>query len=283
MCGEWLTNPPSFLVCGWKATCRFHTHQVRIVSNSYQRSLQSVLGIHNETMNIHSHLIGSILFLVLPIPTYRYLRPRYDTASTADIIVFSTFFFGVAICFALSATFHIFNNHSETVHRLGNQLDYLGIVTLMWGSTIPCVYYGFYCTPSLRKTYYTLVTTLATLCIYATFHPSFRRPKYRPYRTMMYGGLGLSFIVPIIHGIVRFGCETQLWRMSLDWMALMATLNLTGGALYGMRRWWPYRCDIWGASHQIMHCLVVCAGISHLFGLLRAFDYAHGAGHRCEI
>jgi hypothetical protein len=52
---------------------------------------------------------------------------------------------------------------------------------------------------------------------------------------MMYSGLGLSFIIPILHGILLFGYETQLWRMSLDWMALMATLNLTGGALYAMR------------------------------------------------
>ena len=26
-----------------------------------------------------------------------------------------------------------------------------------------------------------------------------------------------------------------MWRMSLDWMALMTTFNLTGGALYAMR------------------------------------------------
>lgn len=172
----------------------------------------------------------------------------------------------------------------------------------MWGSTIPCVYYGFYCTPSLQTTYYTLVSVLAAGCVYATLHPTFRRPKYRPYRAVMYAGLGLSFIIPIIHGIVKFGWETQLWRMSLDWMAAMTTLNLTGGALYAMRvrginelrtclkadhsqipeKWYPYRHDVWGASHQIMHCLVVCAGIAHLFGLLRAFDHVHGHGDICR-
>ena len=148
-------------------------------------------------------------------------------------------------------SFHIFNNHSQNVHTFGNQLDYvrtpdlssatdslfeqLGIVILMWGSTIPCVYYGFYCTPHLQKTYYTLVSVLAAGCVYATLHPAFRRPKYRPYRAAMYAGLGLSFIIPIVHGITIFGWETQMWRMSLDWMALMTAFNLTGGALYAMR------------------------------------------------
>ena len=36
----------------------------------------------------------------------------------------------------------------------GNQLDYLGIVILMWGSTIPSIYYGFYCDPTLQKAYW---------------------------------------------------------------------------------------------------------------------------------
>lgn len=111
----------------------------------------------------------------------------------------------------------------------------LGIVVLMWGSTIPCVYYGFYCAPDLQRLYYTLVSVLAACCVYATLHPAFRRPRYRPYRAAMYAGLGLSFIIPIIHGLSKFGWETQVWRMSLDWMALMTAFNLTGGALYALR------------------------------------------------
>ncbi|KAI4634282.1 uncharacterized protein J4E87_001454 [Alternaria ethzedia] len=53
------------------------------------------------------------------------MSPKYATATTSDMIVFSTFFLGVGICFALSATFHIIANHSETVHVFGNQLDYV--------------------------------------------------------------------------------------------------------------------------------------------------------------
>ncbi|ORY15640.1 hemolysin-III related-domain-containing protein, partial [Clohesyomyces aquaticus] len=235
-------------------------------------------------VNIHSHLVGSLLFSTLPFIVYGKLRPRYSSASTADIAVFSTFFFGVATYFLLSATFHIFNNHSPRTHTLGNQLDYLGIVILMWGSTIPCIYYGFYGTPALQKAYYMLVSVLALFCFYATLHPSFRRPKYRPHRTLMYSSLRLSFIVPIAHGVILFGWEVQLLRMSLDWIGVMTTCNLTGAVLYAARipeKWYPRRFDIWGSSHQIMHCLVVGAGIAHLFGLLRSFDYVHGRENIC--
>ena len=41
------------------------------------------------------------------------------------------------------------SSHSQRVAAFGNQLDYLGIVILMWGFTIPTVYYGFFCDQGL--------------------------------------------------------------------------------------------------------------------------------------
>lgn len=55
-------------------------------------------------VNIYSHLLGSTLFAYLPLYTYTQLYPRYSSANLADVLVFSAFFFGVAICFLLSAT-----------------------------------------------------------------------------------------------------------------------------------------------------------------------------------
>ena len=54
----------------------------------------------------------------------------------------------------VSFRYHIIGNHSPNVQKFGNQLDYLGIVILMWGSTIPSIYYGFYCDPGLQKAYW---------------------------------------------------------------------------------------------------------------------------------
>ena len=58
---------------------------------------------------------------------------------------------------AESYRFHIISNHSADLAAFGNQLDYLGIVVLMWGSTIPTVYYGFYCNQPLQVLYCTMV------------------------------------------------------------------------------------------------------------------------------
>ena len=81
----------------------------------------------------------------------------------------------------------------------------------------------------------TQVSILAVICAVTTLHPSFRYPKFRPYRAAMYACLGLSAVVFIIHGLSLYGWDVQNQRMGLDWMLLMACLNLTGGAIYAAR------------------------------------------------
>ena len=79
------------------------------------------------------------------------------------------------------------------------------------------------------------VSGLALSCAVATMHPRFRRPSFRPYRALVYASLGLSAIVFVLHGIVLYGWSVQNQRMSLDWMILMACLNLGGGGIYAAR------------------------------------------------
>ena len=51
----------------------------------------------------------------------------------------------------------------------------------------------------------------------------------------MYAGLGLSAIVFVVHGVVKYGWKIQNRRMSLDWMIVMASLNLIGAFAYAAR------------------------------------------------
>jgi adiponectin receptor len=54
--------------------------------------------------------------------------------------------------------FHIISNHSPRVAALGNQLDYLGVLALMWGATVSTVYYGFCDDPMLQDLHWTVVS-----------------------------------------------------------------------------------------------------------------------------
>jgi len=55
----------------------------------------------------------------------------------------------LSIAYYQTSRFHNISNHSPKVQTFGIQLDYLGILVLMWGSTIPSIYYGFYCDPGI--------------------------------------------------------------------------------------------------------------------------------------
>ncbi len=46
-------------------------------------------------------------------------------------------------------------------------------------------------------------------------------------------------------------------------------------------RWYPGRFDLVGASHQIMHVMVVAAALTYTVAVLRAFDFRHEHGSVC--
>ena len=134
----------------------------RPASFSYFRSFQSLFYMHNESVNIHTHLLGSFLFFFTSCTVYAFEAP---SVSAADIYVFGCFFLGAVVCLAMSAIFHTILNHSPRVAQVGNQLDYIGIVFLITGSFIPSVYYGFYCEPGLQQLYWGMVSRQVLLLL----------------------------------------------------------------------------------------------------------------------
>lgn len=147
----------------WQRDNHYITSGYRPATNSYPKSFQSITYLHNETVNIWSHLIGALLALFGSFIIYSILSPRYSSATQEDVVVFSCFFLGAVGCLGMSATYHTISNHSHEVAVWGNKLDYLGIVFLIWGSFIPVLYYGFQSEPQLMKTYAAMVRT--PLCL----------------------------------------------------------------------------------------------------------------------
>jgi adiponectin receptor len=255
-------------------------------SNSVPKSARGIWAVHNETINIWSHIIGCVMFLAIPIYVFTTeIPPRYQVATAEDIAVCTAYFVGVAICFFLSATYHTLSNHSLRYHSFTVQLDYLGILILMYTAMIPLIYYGFVCDHRLRNIYWALVSVLAGLCALSTMHPRFHTPKAKQLRGAFYSAFGASSFAPIIHAVAIYGWEVQKDRMGLIWWALVAVFNLIGVFAYGLKvpeRLFPGRFDIVGQSHQILHVSVIIAGMMHVMGCLGDFDYLHEHGAQCH-
>ncbi|KAK9776919.1 hypothetical protein SCAR479_06320 [Seiridium cardinale] len=221
----------------------------RSVSNSYLGSIKSLFWLHNESVNIWTHLLGSLVFPLVGLFLYHIIAPRYPTASTSDVLVFSCFFGGAAACLGMSATFHMLCNHSPGVAKWGNKLDYSGIVALIVGSYVPALYYGLFCEPRLMVFYLYGICLLGVGCGIVSWVERFRTPKWRPYRAMMFVGLGVSGVLPVCQGIAIYGYHDLEKRMGLNWVIFQGFLYIFGAFLYAVR--WPERSapgtfDIWG-------------------------------------
>ncbi|EXJ91690.1 hypothetical protein A1O3_00240 [Capronia epimyces CBS 606.96] len=257
-----------------------HIHgSYRQASYSYARSLQSIFHWHNQSINIWTHLVPATLSLPLAAFLYKILKPRYERASAADVIAMSCFFLGATSCLSLSAAFHALSNHSPQVAKFWNQLDYAGISLLITGSFIPSVYYGFWCHPGKQWTYWLMISTLGIACTAASVLPRFRSSAWRPYRALMFVGMGISAVFPVLDGLKTMGLDAMENQMGLSWVVLQGILYIVGAGFYAARIpevWYPGKFDTLGSSHQIFHVLIVLAAGSHLRGLLKAFDYRHG-------
>ena len=152
----------------WRQDNQYILASYRLTSSSYTESLKSWFYLHNQSVNIHSHLFAAVFFLFLAIYLFLFtptspelpkiaVQPSF---SSTDILAFSFFFVGAILCLGISAGYHTICNHSPRVNQWGNQLDYVGIVALITGSFIPSVYYGFYCAPHLQKVYWTMVRSI---------------------------------------------------------------------------------------------------------------------------
>ena len=141
----------------WQQDNHYIQSGYRPASKSFKSSFASLGYLHNESVNIYSHLIGAVLFMNLGFLLYTVIKPRYSSATSSDVLAFGCFFAGAALCMGMSAIYHALSNHSPNVARFGNKLDYVGIVFLITGSFIPSIYYGFYCHPHLQELYWTMV------------------------------------------------------------------------------------------------------------------------------
>lgn len=142
----------------WQQDNQYIHSGYRKASYSYPRSIKSMLHWHNESVNIWTHFLPGVLCIPFGAFLYSVLKPRYELASAVDVYVMSCFFLGAGSGMTMSGVYHTLSNHSPIISKFWNQLDYVGIALMIWGSFIPSVYYGFWCDASLRTIYWSMVS-----------------------------------------------------------------------------------------------------------------------------
>lgn len=234
--------------------------------NSMMYVLQSMTYLHNETVNIYSHLLPGVFSLSLML--------MFISSVTPPEIIFTI---GCFMCLTLSAVFHLFKSHSQTISILGNKLDYLGICVLIAASMIAILAVSFDDMPMQRYIFKGLSIVLGVACSYASLSNKFRTRKYRTIRALMFVSYGLSGVLPVIYGWYKFGFAEMSRRTCLPYLLAEGFFYILGAYLYAVR--FPEKCnpgkfDIFGHSHQIFHFFVVIAAYCHYACIKGAQEYS---------
>lgn len=255
---------------------------------------QSIFTIHNETLNVWTHLIGFFLFLTLTIytamkvPKVTDIHPlqqlsqvlrRADRSrlnDVANLIVplsvhriprwpFFAFLGGAMFCLLASSVCHLLSCHSRRMAYIMLRLDYAGIAALISTSFYPPVFYSFMCDPFFCSLYLGAITLLGCMTIIVSLLPVFQNPEYRAIRAGLFFSMGVSGVVPVLHKLIVFWHRPEALHTT-QYEVLMGILYGLGAVVYATRipeRWRPGRFDIAGHSHQLFHVLVVAAAYTH--------------------
>ncbi|WFD18015.1 hypothetical protein MCAP1_000227 [Malassezia caprae] len=223
---------------------------------------------HNETVNIHTHLWGAVtamfvltlqladvLGLLPPGPwpilsmqqapsddvlaLYAHLPLRINSERVlsqpvgVDVVMLSVFLVSTIVCLGI------------------------GIVVLIVGSHFPLLHYGFHCHPALRTAYLVHVTFWGAIAFYMVNQPKYLLPQYKGLRTIVFVALGLSGIVPLMHGLyISRSWHFVAESLGAKYVMLSGAAYIFGACLYVAHipeRWSPRTFDLLGASHQLFH------------------------------
>ncbi|KAI9632784.1 hemolysin-III related-domain-containing protein [Dioszegia hungarica] len=255
----------------------------------------AVASLHNETINIHTHSIGALIFAALiplhltphPFPALAPFLPhpsswtgRHDPAPVPptlhDRVALTAYLLCAVACLSLSAWFHTIQPCNKKVCLAGHSGDYTGIVILIVGSILPGMYYAFHDSPRLQAFYMVLISSAGLGAAWMVLSPYGR--AHRWHRTLTFIGLGLSSILPIGHVVATRGLDIARGQMSLDLVIASGASYIFGAVLYAARfpeRHLPGKVDFIGNSHQIFHVFVLF-GAWFQYAALRGMAWGRG-------
>jgi len=232
--------------------------------------------IHNETINIHTHLWGAVLFSYLLATFYPTYVQLHGITTWRDSAVIGIFLSSATFCLAASAFYHTSCCHSQKVASRCHPFDYSGIIVLIVGSFYPSIYYGFFCDFHVQAFYLATITIAGLGAASIVLNPEYAKPTHRGARTAVFISLGLGAVVPTTHLLLTHGFNKLVAEMGVNWLLTSGALYIVGALLYANRipeRLSPGRFDFLLASHQLFHICVVLAALAHYQGVLTCLRY----------
>jgi len=237
--------------------------------------LMSIFTFHNETLNIHTHLVP---FFVWGISMILFFDPR--TLETPELLftVFALF------CLFCSAVWHTMSGCAHYPSMVFcARVDYVGIGWLISASVGTIVHYGYQCHPGKGQTFLWLCFLTGLAGNIFPFMEWFNERKYRFYRIGFFLAMAFSSIAPMASLSLLHTAEEVV---SFIYPVIPSLVSYVIGLIFYATHFPECiipeklrgRLDRMGlGSHMIWHCFIVLAVSQH-----RAAINALKSGLECK-
>ncbi|KAF2844643.1 hemolysin-III channel protein-like protein Izh2 [Plenodomus tracheiphilus IPT5] len=237
--------------------------------NSVHRCVLSLLYLHNEFVNVWSHLAPGLLHAFLLAKECHNFSKQWDEERYVDQMIVWQYIISCILCLLFSAGFHTLTAHSPHVANRWLKIDYLGIILNTAAGCTASTYFGLRHHPNLQLGYIASSVVLGLVLFSIMLAPGADGEAMKLWRAILFATFFASGFVPMIHASIIDG---------VDVLGLFPLVHAIGmGLFYGMgvifyitrfpEKYFPEKFDIWGASHQIFHILVVMGQVTYITGL----------------
>ena len=146
-------------------------------------------------------------------------------------------------------------------------MDYSGIVFLIMGSVYPLSYYSMACEPVHGwRNFFLISITASSLLVFIMFlHPIVLKPSMRTIRVSIFTLLGLSSCAPFIY-LGQIKSMDNFSNFEMMPFLIGGLFYIAGGVIMATRTpecCCPGKFDYCGASHQLMHVMVLIGCAIH--------------------
>lgn len=245
-------------------------------------ALLSLFSLHIDTINVWTHLLGSLWFLSMLPHTWEVLgrngAPWYDYG------LFAIFHASAQFQMLASAAYHAFRCVDPVYDAFFLQLDIYGILCMVAGSFTVGMGQGFECAPGVFALYLGILLSMLCGSVYLSRKALKDASYFTPYYAVTAAAVGFG-VLPCLHWYAtclgQHGAEACFAVMTRAALSMFLNYGI-GFAFFVARfpeKYVPGAFDLILNSHQIWHIFVWLAGRGWLLGQLEFNSLKASQGH----
>jgi adiponectin receptor len=248
----------------------------RPISGSWIKSAHSLTYLHNETLNVYTHLVPAIYLLLDQGFSTVITRKSHPRATLTALLILNGNVWSTATMMICSAAYHTLRNHSPRISMTALQADMTGAVILVLGDSFSQIYVDLYREPRLCSFYCLIVIALAVPALAVASHSRLQKPHHRNQRVAIVSIIALLRILPTAHGLSLLNGRQDCLRTGLTFWIYEGISYVIASVFFlshAPESLIPHKFDIYFSSHQFFHLAVVIAAFIHLWGARATFEW----------